>query len=81
MAITNNIEADVKIKCIEANTTQQQLGKSIGSTGQYISRLIKNKEGILNKTFVKALETLGYDITLTYTPRSKSATLDELLDD
>ena len=33
MAITNNIEADVKIKCIEANTTQQQLGKSIGSTG------------------------------------------------
>ena len=76
MAITNNIEADVKIKCIEADVTQQELGKSIGSTGQYISRLIKNKEGIVNKTFVKIMETLGYDITLTYT---KKPNLDDLL--
>ena len=79
MAITNNIEADVKIKCIEADVTQQQLGKSIGSTGQYISRLIKNKEGIVNKTFIKIMETLGYDITLTYTKRQKKPNLDDLL--
>ena len=79
MAITNNIEADVKIKCIEADVTQQQLGKSIGSTGQYISRLIKNKEGIVNKTFVKIMETLGYDINLTYTKRHEKPNLDDLL--
>ena len=79
MAITNNIEADVKIKCIEADVTQQQLGKSIGSTGQYISRLIKNKDGIVNKTFIKIMETLGYDITLTYTKRQKKPNLDDLL--
>ena len=79
MAITNNIEADVKIKCIEADVTQQQLGKSIGSTGQYISRLIKNKEGIINKTFVKIMETLGYDINLTYTKRQEKPNLDDLL--
>ena len=79
MAITNNIEADVKIKCIEADVTQQQLGKSIGSTGQYISRLIKNKEGIVNKTFVKIMETLGYDINLTYTKRQEKPNLDDLL--
>ena len=79
MAITNNIEADVKIKCIEADMTQQQLGKSIGSTGQYISRLIKNKEGIVNKTLVKIMETLGYDINLTYTKRQEKPNLDDLL--
>ena len=79
MAITNNIEADVKIKCIEADMTQQQLGKSIGSTGQYISRLVKNKEGIVNKTFVKIMETLGYDINLTYTKRQEKPNLDDLL--
>ena len=79
MAITNNIEADVKIKCIEADVTQQELGKSIGSTGQYISRLIKNKEGIVNKTFVKIMETLGYDITLTYTKPQEKPNLDDLL--
>lgn len=81
MAITNNIEADVKIKCIEADTTQQQLGKAIGSTGQYINRLIKNKEGIINKTFVKIMDALGYDITLTYTKKKQKADLDALLDD
>ena len=79
MAITNNIEADVKIKCIEADVTQQELGKSIGSTGQYISRLSKNKEGIVNKTFVKIMETLRYDITLTYTKRQEKPNLDDLL--
>lgn len=79
MAITNNIEADVKIKCIEADVTQQELGKSIGSTGQYISRLIKNKDGIVNKTFVKIMDTLGYDINLTYTKRQEKPNLDDLL--
>lgn len=94
MAITNNIETDVKIKCVEANTTQVKLGKAIGSTGQYINRLIKNPDNLINKTFVKMLEALGYDITLTYTPRETNSNpshpkdnpkptldLDNLLDD
>ncbi len=79
MAITNNIEADVKIKCIEADTNQVKLGKEIGSTGQYVNRLIKNKDNLINKTFVKMLEALGYDITLTYTKRETKTSLDDLL--
>lgn len=31
--IKNNLEIDVKIKCLEANMTQQQLGEAIGTTG------------------------------------------------
>lgn len=31
--IKNNIEVDVKIKCIEAGKTQDQLGEKIGTTG------------------------------------------------
>lgn len=85
MALLNNIETDVKVKCAETNTTQTKLGKAIGSTGQYINRLIKNKNGIVNKTYIKMLEAMGYDITLTYTPREatptapKHSTLDDLL--
>lgn len=75
--ITNNIDADIKVKLIEANSNQIKIGKAIGSSGQYVSRLIKNKDMIVNKTFVKMLEELGYDITLTYTPRKVS--LDEML--
>lgn len=67
--VKNNIEIDVKIKCLEANMTQQQLGEDIGTTGQYVNRVIKKKEGIVNKTFVQMMEALGYDIELTYIPK------------
>lgn len=64
--VKNNIELDVKVKCLEANMTQQQVGETIGTTGQYVNRVLKKKEGIVNKTFVQMLEALGYDIELTY---------------
>lgn len=69
--ITNNIELDVKVKCLEADTTQAQLGEKIGTTGQYVNRIIKKKDGLVNKTFVEMLEALGYDIELTYVKREK----------
>lgn len=67
--IRNNIEVDVKVKCLEAGMTQMQLGEAVGSTGQYVNRVMKNKDGVMNKTFVKMLEALGYDIELTYVKR------------
>lgn len=67
--VTNNIELDVKVKCLEANMTQQQVGEAIGTTGQYVNRIIKKKDGFVNKTFVEMMEALGYDITLTYTKK------------
>lgn len=67
MAVLNNFELDVKMKCLEEDMTQQQLGEAIGSTGQYVNRVMKRKDGIVNKTFVEMMDALGYDITLTYT--------------
>lgn len=67
--ILNNIEVDVKVKCLEAGMTQMQLGEAVGSTGQYVNRVMKNKNGVMNKTYVKMLEALGYDIELTYVKR------------
>lgn len=70
--IVNNIELDVKVKCLEADMTQEELGQAIGTTGQYINRIIKQKkDGIVNKTFVSMLEALGYDIELTYRKRDE----------
>lgn len=40
--IKNNIEVDVKVKCIEQAKTQVQPAAEIGNTGQYVNR-IKNK--------------------------------------
>ena len=67
--LKNNVEVDVKVKCIEAGLTQEQVATKIGTTGQYVNRVIKKKDGFLNKTFVQIMETLGYDIELTYVKR------------
>ena len=67
--IKNNIEIDVKVKCIEAGKTQAQLGEAVGTTGQYVNCIIKKQDGLVNKTFVQMMEALGYDIELTYVKR------------
>ena len=67
--IKNNIEVDVKVKCIEAEKTQVQIAEEIGTTSQYVYRIIKKKNGVVNKTFVQMIESLGYDIELTYVKR------------
>lgn len=67
--VKNNFEMDIKVKLITASKTQEALAGEIGTTGQYVNRIIKKKDGIVNKTFVEMLEALGYDIELVYVPR------------
>lgn len=69
--VKNNLEIDVKVKCLEAGMTQMQLGEKINSTGQYVNRIIKKKDGIVNKTFVEMMEALGYDLEITYLKRDQ----------
>jgi plasmid maintenance system antidote protein VapI len=69
--VRNNIELDVKVKCVEQSITQQTIAEKIGTTGQYVNRIVKKKDGIMNKTFVEIMEALGYDIEITYIPRAK----------
>lgn len=68
--IKNNIELDVKVKCIEQKTTQSQIALNIGTTKSYVNRIIKKPEGVINNTFVQIMESLGYDIELTYVERN-----------
>ena len=67
--VKNNIEVDVKVKCIENDTTQAKLAEDIGTTASYVNRVIKKEEGVVNKTFVQMMESLGYDIDLSYVKR------------
>ena len=69
--VKNDIELDTKVKCLEAKMTQQQLGEAVGTTGQYVNRIIKKNDGVVNKTFVQMMEALGYDIVLTYEKRTE----------
>ena len=69
--LKNNVEVDVKVKCIEGDVTQAKLAEEIGTSAPYVSRLIKNNEKIVNKTFLQLMEKLGYDIELTYVKREE----------
>lgn len=67
--LKNNIEMDVKVKCIEKARTQAQLAEEIGITPSYVNRITKNREQIVNKTFISMMESLGYDVLITYVKR------------
>lgn len=69
--LRNNIEVDVKVKCIEEDLTQAKLAETVGTTPQYVNRLINNGDKIVNRTFVSMMEALGYDVELTYIKREE----------
>ena len=69
--VKNNIEIDVKVKCIEQGKTQAQVAKEIDTTRAYVNRVIKKNESVVNNTFVKMMEALGYDIELHYVKREE----------
>ncbi len=66
--IRNNLEVDIKVKCVEAGMVQRNLAERLGITSQYVNHIIKKKEGLVNKTFVMMMEGLGYDVELKYIP-------------
>lgn len=70
--IKNNLEIDVKVKCLEEGLTQAQLAEKVGTSAPYVSRIIKKPEGVINKTFISIMEQLGYDIEISYIKKEKS---------
>lgn len=64
--LRNNVELDLKTKFIEEGTTQTEIAAAIGVSLPYVNRITKGREQIVNKTFIKIMEELGYDVELTY---------------
>ena len=62
----NNIELDLKTKLIESGQTQTEIADKLGVSLSYVNRITKGREQIVNKTFVKMMDELGYDVELTY---------------
>ena len=60
--LRNNVELDLKTKFIEEGTTQTEIAEAIGVSLPYVNRITKGREQIVNKTFIKILEELGYDV-------------------
>lgn len=69
--IKNNLKIGVKVKCMEEGIIQAQLADRVGTSAPYVNRVIKNPDGIVNKTFVNMMEQIGFDIEVTYVKREK----------
>ena len=67
--LRNNVEFDLKTRLNEEGITQTKVAEMIGVSLPYINRIIRGREQIVNKTFVKMLDELGYDVELTYVKR------------
>lgn len=70
--VKNNVEIDIKTMCIEAGITQAKLANKLGVTPAYVNRVIRRKETVVNRTFTRLIEALGYDILITKTSHSKN---------
>ena len=69
--LQNNVEMDFKMRLIESGQTQTEVAEKLGVSLSYVNRITKGREQIVNKTFVKMMDELGYDVELTY--RKKNA--------
>lgn len=70
--LKNNIEMDIKMRCIEKSTTQAKIAENIETSPSYVNKIIRSKEQIMNKTFLAMMEDLGFDVELNYVERKES---------
>ena len=70
--LKNNIEMDIKMRCIEKSTTQAKIAENIGTSPSYVNKIIRSKEPIMNKTFLAMMEDLGFDVELNYVKRKET---------
>ena len=71
--LRNNIELDLKTRFAEERITQTEVAEKLGVSPPYVNRIIRGREQIVNKTFVKMMDELGYDVELTYKRKSAEA--------
>lgn len=69
--LKNNIEMDVKMRCIEKATTQAKIAENIGTSPSYVNKIVRSKEQIVNKTFLAMMEDLGFDVELNYVEKEE----------
>ena len=72
--LQNNVEMDLKMRLIESGQTQTEGAEKLGVSLSYVNRITKGREQIVNKTFVKMMDELGYDVELVYREKPETET-------
>lgn len=68
--IKTDIQKEVKKLCIDESISLTELAEQCETSKQYVSRLL-GKTGLVNPMLVKMVETLGYDIEVSFVKRGE----------
>ena len=52
-------------------TIRNWVAEHVGTSPSYVNKIVRNKEQIMNKTFLAMMEALGYDIEFHYVKRAE----------
>ena len=63
--LQHNVEMDLKMRLPESGQHRMEAAEKPGVSLSFINRIIKGREQIVNKTFVKMMDELSYDVELT----------------
>ena len=69
--LKGNILVDVKLLCARRGITQREAAEKAGTSPAYLSRMIRGRHTVVNPTFIRCMEALGYDVRLTYEKRTE----------
>lgn len=68
--IKTDIQKEMKKLCIDEGTTLTEVAEEIGTSKQYMSRML-SKGTLVNAKLVEALEALGYDVEINFVKRGE----------
>lgn len=63
--LLNNVETDLKTRLEKEGITQKELAGQIGVSLPCVNRITRGREQLVNKTFLRMMDELGYDVELT----------------
>lgn len=61
-----NVESDFKAMLKESGMTQLALAEKVGTSPQYVNRLLKQNKNLVNGVIVKMADALGYDVEIKF---------------
>lgn len=67
--LKNDLKLDCKLICARTGDNWSSLGRKAGRTRQAISQMFDGK--IISQIYLEVMESLGYDIQISYVPREK----------
>ena len=69
--LRNDIGTNLNMRAVEDSAAQTCLSKQRSVSVAYVNRITQGQEQVINKTFVKIMDKLGYNIELAYINKTR----------